>query len=312
MQKSNRRIVLKTDNVGYEEITVNEAYDEFIKYKKILNLAPDSLRYYESNVRAFIKFISETKVVYEICKNDIENYILEQYDKNIKTVSINTKLRAVRAFLYFCMDKEYMSNFKISLIRVIDETPDTYTNQELIKLLRKPISKNWTEWRTWALVNYAIGTGNRLSTIVNIKISDLDFEHKTIKLAHTKNKKQMIVPMSESLAKVLRKYLEAWEHKDDDYLFCSQTGTQLTPSTIENNVREYNHARGVLRTSVHSFRHSFARNYIIAGGEVTKLQKLLGHSTVSVTMKYVKLYGNDLKNGYEEFNPLNNLLLKKI
>ena len=154
--------------------------------------------------------------------------------------------------------------------------------------------------------------GNRLSTIVNIKISDLDFENKTIKLVHMKNKKQMIMPMSESLAKVLRKYLEAWEYNEDDYLFCSQTGTQLTPSTIENNVRQYNHSRGVLRTSVHGFRHSFARNYIIAGGEVTKLQKLLGHSTISVTMKYVKLYGNDLKNGYEEFNPLNNLLLKKI
>lgn len=311
LNNGSRKIVIRKTEATYEEKSLNAAYNEFIKHKKVLNLAPDTIRYYESNISAFINFFPENKVIYEVTKSDIENYVLTQYDKNIKTVSINTKLRALRTFLYFCMDKGYMPQFKIDLIKVVEEIPDTYTNQELIKLLRKPSNLKWTDLRTWALINYAVGTGNRLSTIVNVKISDLDFKNKTIRLSHTKNKKQMIIPMSESLSRVLKKYLRMWDYKEDDYLFCSETGTKLNPSTVENNVRAYNLSRGVSRTSVHSFRHSFARNYIIAGGDVTKLQKLLGHSTINMTMKYIKLYGNELKNGYEEFNPLNNLLMEK-
>ena len=72
-------------------------------------------------------------------------------------------------------------------------------------------------------------------------------------------------------------------------------------------VRKCNISRGVTKTSLHLFRHTFAKNYIIAGGDSVYLQRLLGHSTLSMTNHYVRLYSTDLQKNYDKFNPLDNL-----
>ncbi|MGP4073956.1 tyrosine-type recombinase/integrase [Piscibacillus sp. B03] len=71
--------------------------------------------------------------------------------------------------------------------------------------------------------------------------------------------------------------------------------------------QKYNYSRGVYKTSIHAFRHTYAKNYIQQGGSSLKLQRLLGHSTLDITQKYVNLYSNDLKEGYDDVSILNKL-----
>lgn len=238
----------------------------------------------------------------------IEDFKYSEKTRKSKTTTINAKLRGVRAFLYFCMEEEYIPTFKISLLKedIIEKEP--YSNEELEILMQSPRSNKWTDWRNWAIENYMLATGNRIGTIRTIKIKDLDFNNQQIKLASTKNRKQQIIPMSSSLKSVLLRYLSMWEHTENDFLFPQYEGKQIARRTLQQAISLYNRNKGVSKTSGHLFRHTFAKKYIVAGGNMTKLQKLLGHSTLTMIMHYINLYGSDLAENYDKLNPLNNTL----
>ena len=78
--------------------------------------------------------------------------------------------------------------------------------------------------------------------------------------------------------------------------------------SFQGAVRRYNIERGVTKTSIHLFRHTFAKNFIIAGGGMVQLQALLGHATLEMSRHYVNIYGLDLKRDIEKLNPLDNLM----
>jgi integrase/recombinase XerD len=110
-----------------------------------------------------------------------------------------------------------------------------------------------------------MATGNRVGTIISIKIGDIDFDNDTIILKKTKNRNQQIIPISNSLKMILLEYLKYRKGNAEDYLFCTATGGQLTRSSVITAIRKYNQKRGVRKTSIHLFRHTFAKNWILNG-----------------------------------------------
>ena len=94
---------------------------------------------------------------------------------------------------------------------------------------------------------------------------------------------------------------------DSDYLFCNIGAEKLTTNALKHSLRDYNLARGVTKTSAHALRHTFAKNWILNTGDVFRLQKLLGHSTLEMTRKYVNMFSEDLKDNFENYNPLDRL-----
>ncbi|MCH5212285.1 MAG: tyrosine-type recombinase/integrase [Oscillospiraceae bacterium] len=299
--------IINEENL-YGGMKYADAAEKFYKHCIVKNLSPLTLEYYRSTLKFFkenypVEYLSEIDLDY------IENVIYqEQQQKARKATTINTHLRGFRVFLYFCMDREYMKPFKFCLMKSDAEPKEAYTTSELKRLLAQPKSNKWSDWRNWALVNYFIATGNRVRTVVNIKISDVDFEAHTVRLRHTKNRKQQIIPITSELEKVLKKYLSLWLHSDDDYLFPNRDLKQWCVRTIQQEIRLYNRSRDVTKSSVHLFRHTFAKNYLLAGGGVAQLQKLLGHKTLEMTLHYANLYGADLAKDYERFNPLEQII----
>jgi len=81
----------------------------------------------------------------------------------------------------------------------------------------------------------------------------------------------------------------------------------MTRNAMQHTIARYNKKRGVSKTSIHAFRHTFAKHYITTGGDAFKLQRLLGHSTLDVTLNYVNLYSKDLKDGFDKHSILANL-----
>lgn len=81
----------------------------------------------------------------------------------------------------------------------------------------------------------------------------------------------------------------------------------MSKDSLGNIIKKYNHKRGVNTTRIHSFRHYFAKQYIQNGGNVLKLQRILGHSSIQVTQKYVDLFGRDLQVDFDVFSPLDNI-----
>lgn len=84
----------------------------------------------------------------------------------------------------------------------------------------------------------------------------------------------------------------------DGYLFPNKEGYKLTVNALKHAMAKHCELRGVDKTSIHGLRHSFAREWVRGGGDVFKLQKMLGHSTLDMTRKYVRLFDTDLQDGF--------------
>ena len=285
---------------------LKEAQSAFYKHCRLKNLTEQTLKYYEENLSYFRSKIS-VKYADEITQEVFEAFLLQELDAGKKVTSLNSRIRGLRVFFNFCTEREYMKPISVKLMKEEETIKETYTDAELRRLLKRPESNSWVEWRTWAAVNYLVATGNRASTVINIKISDVDFDEMTIRLVKVKNRRQQLIPLSPALKEILMDYLKTWEHTPDDYLFPSYEGNQLNLRSFQGSIRRYNISRGVTKTSVHLFRHTFAKNFILAGGGMVQLQALLGHSTMDMTRHYVNIYGTDLKRNFELLNPLDNI-----
>ena len=89
-------------------------------------------------------------------------------------------------------------------------------------------------------------------------------------------------------------------------------GDKLTKYSLQNTLRRYNTKRGVNKTSAHLFRHTFAKMWILNGGDIFRLQKLLGHSSLDIVKEYIAMFDEDLQRDYEIFNPLDNFTAKNL
>ena len=284
-----------------------EAANAFYRHCKLKNLRPRTITYYKEDLTYF-HGKTAVKYIDEITQTVFDSFLLNELEAGKKTSSLNTRIRGLRVFFSFCAEREYMKPISPKLMKTDDEIKEPYTEDELKRLLKKPESNKWTEWRSWAAINYLISTGNRVGTVVSLKIEDVNFEEMTIHMKQVKNRHQQVVPLSPALKEVLCDYLKTWEWTKEDFLFPSYEGGGLNIRSFQGAIKRYNTSRGVTKTSVHLFRHTFAKNFILAGGGMVQLQALLGHSTMDMTRHYVNLYGLDLRRDYARQNPLDNLI----
>ena len=293
-----------------KNLTNGEAHDLFIRKCTVQNLSEKTLKVYKNHFGLFALTIDVNTPINSVTSAAIDDFILYLKENNkCNDTTINSYLRSIRAFLYYCMEESYLPSFNVCMIRSEKKIKETYSNAELERLLTKPDINtcSFSTYKTWVFENYLLGTGNRLSTALNVRIKDIDFYNNTIILVKTKNRKQQIIPLSQSLAEILVGYLEIRGNNPDDYLFCNIYGEKGNIRSFEDLVAKYNHERGVEKTSIHLFRHTFAKHWILQGGDIFRLQKILGHSDLSVTKEYVQMFGQDLQMDFEKFNPLDNL-----
>ena len=236
---------------------------------------------------------------------------LEESGCNPRT--INTYFRAYRAFAYYCMDEGWIPVRKISIKTSKAPIKQVYSEEELKKLLKKPKTSNFTEYRNWVVVNYMLATGNRLSSIVALNIEDVDLENGYINVNTQKNKRPVAIPLVKQIRRILKEYITLYRNLEEDSdlmgtdpLFCNRFGERLTGDGLINAISKYNKNRGVTKTSIHLFRHTFAKDWILRGGDLFSLQKMLGHSSLDMVKNYANLYSRDIKDKAEEFSFLSN------
>lgn len=295
-------------------LSIYEAFQLFIRKCKIKNLTELSIKSYQQKIVPFYEFMDKTQPITVISSDTVDNYILYlRENTQANDVTINSYLRSLRAFLYYCMECNYIPSFKISLIKAEKKIKETYTDEELERLLAKPDTNkcSFSTYKTWVFENYLLGTGNRISTALDLHIGDINFANGVITLRKTKNRKQQIIPLSHTLADILQEYLQIRGGEPEDYLFCNDYGQQASSRTYQQLVRRYNIKRNVNKTSCHLFRHTFAKQWIMSGGDMFRLQKILGHSDLTVTKEYVNMFGQDLQMDFEKFNPLDHIKQKQ-
>ena len=113
--------------------------------------------------------------------------------------------------------------------------------------------------------------------------------------------------MAPTLKKVICDYIKLRGSSSEGFLFLNAYGAKIHPDTLNKNISDYNRNRGINTIGVHKFRHTFAKLWVLNGGDVFRLKSILGHSSLEMTSNYVNLLTGDIQNNFNEFNPLESL-----
>lgn len=292
------------------EVTIGDCYTQFITEKQRQRVSDATLEsfnglYYLLKKDLKLTDFSLISLINEGLINEWVDILINERHNRI--TSVNAYLGRLRVFLYWCMRNGYLEEYKISLLKHQEEIVRYYSDEELNIMIKKPDNNcNYSEYRTWVIICFILATGARASTICNIKISDIDFKNKEVTYRHLKNKQTAIIPLSDEIINILTKYLNEW-NIGEDYLFCSVTGNKLTVSALRQGLYKYCKKRGIKSLGPHALRHSFARNWIRNGGGAFQLQKMLNHSNITMTQKYVRLFSDDLHQDIKLYSPLDSI-----
>ena len=295
-------------------LTFEEGCDKYLEYCRQRNLRDGTIRHYRQSYLYFFKYFDPKMPVEDIDEQTYKDYVIHLKSTLDNDVSINSYLKDLITTLHFFMNEGWLSHFKMQAIKVDKSHVETYSEPELQILLKKPNVRKcrFTEYQCWVMTNFLFSTGVRQRSLMNIKIKDLDFDNNIVHVNVTKNRKPLIVPLNLTMANILAEYMKYRQHKtNDDYLFCNSFGQQLAKSTCYHMLYEYNKRRGVETTGIHRYRHTFAKQWIINGGNVVSLSKLLGHSSLDITQNYINLLVSDVAKQVDEFNVLDQFYGRK-
>lgn len=289
------------------DLTFTEGCEEYFLDCKARNLRKDTVRHYKDSSKQIMKYIGEDILIKDIDKEVIDNFIIQmQENPKLNDMSLYTYARDFKTLMYFFMRKEYIPTFKIKIPKADKQPVETYSDRELQVLLKKPNLRQctFTEYKVWVMTNFLLSTGVRQRSLINIKIKDLDIGNSVVYINVTKNRKPLIIPLNKDIKRILQEYLKYRKGEAEDYLFCNVFGKQLVRSTVYHSFYEYNKSRGIEKTGMHRYRHTFAKKWVLAGGNVVTLQKILGHSSLDTTQNYLNLLVSDIQKEIEEFNIL--------
>lgn len=294
------KIKLKTD------LSVNDAFDSFILSKRAQGITNKTVETYKGHLRCISHHLNIFQPLSNISRKEYDLMIISMKESGLSTNSIASYVRTLNAFLSWAR-REGLTDLSVPRFKNEETVKETYTDEELKLLLKKPdINKcSFTEYRDWVVINFLLNSGARSATIRSILIKDVDISSGLVIYRHTKSKKAQVIPLCSQMIMIMKEYLFHRGGSPDDYLFCSERGSQLSSNGLHTSISRYNSKRGVQKSSIHLFRHTFAKKYLIdCGGDAFTLQRILGHSTLDMTRHYCNLYDIDLVKNYDIYSPL--------
>jgi integrase/recombinase XerC len=160
--------------------------------------------------------------------------------------------------------------------------------------------------RNQLIVELFYGTGMRLSELITLKISQINHQERTLKVAGKRNKER-VIPFTVSLEQIMQNYLRARQleqHIQHDYLIVTDNGQKAYPMFIQrivkNKLKEFS---SVEKTSPHVLRHSYATHLLNKGAEINAVKDLLGHSSLAATQVYTHNSMDKLKKVFDQAHP---------
>lgn len=288
-------------------LTFEEGCNKYIDNCRERNLREGTIHHYKQSYTQFYKYFSPHMPLTELTETQYKQYVVYLRGTLNNDVSFNSYLRDLITTLHFLMREGYLASYPMKAIKVDTIHIETYSDDELNLLLKKPNLQacKFIEYQSWVMTNFLFCTGVRQRSLMNLRIKDIDFDNNLISVNVTKNRKPLLLPIHPTMANILREFLRYRQAKnEEDFLFCNMFGQQLVKSTCYHMLYAYNKKRGVEKTGIHRYRHTFAKQWILNGGNVVTLSKILGHSSLAITQNYINLLVSDVAKEVEEINLL--------
>jgi integrase/recombinase XerD len=161
--------------------------------------------------------------------------------------------------------------------------------------------------RVWTLVLLLLDTGVRVDEALSIRREKVNLDEMTL-VVWGKGARERVVPFSMQMRKILFRYLQ--QSPEGKFLFCAKTGSRLMHRNVYRAIQALVKKVGITtHCHPHLFRHQFAANYIRQGGDIYRLSRLFGHTSVNTTQLYLRSLGvEDIRAGQDRLTPLNQAL----
>lgn len=286
--------------------------EDFLKY---IDFEKNDSEYttinYELDIVEYLKFCDENKINYQtITYKQARNYINFLYEeKKDKASTISRKISALRTFYRF-LENNDIENYSFSLLKLPKKgkrLPKFFEYNELEELFDVPDTTDSLGQRDRLILELLYASGMRVSELVNIKISDISFGTKTIKILG-KGNKERITYFNDITNKYLNKYIKDGRKElninNIDYLFLNYRGGHLTTRGVEKILDKIIKQTALNKhITPHMLRHSFATHLLNEGCDLLSVQELLGHASLSATNIYTHITNDRLKDVYLKTHP---------
>lgn len=256
-------------------------------------LSKNTVSSYKNDISSFSSWCDKEHLDrLKITDLNLNNYISNLFSIGLKSSSINRKISSIKHFYLFLLKKKVIKNSPADEITTPKQEkylPTSMSEDEVECLLGSPRSSIKIERRDKAMIEILYATGMRISELVNLKLTDIDFNRSVLKV-FGKGSKERLVPYGEKAAEALRIYLEDRKKLDSKDVFLSNRGTRITRGAFWQRIKIYI-KRENLKSSIspHTLRHAFATHLLNRGADLRSVQILLGHSDLSTTQIYTHI-----------------------
>ena len=256
-------------------------------------LSKNTISSYKNDISSFSSWCDKELLdLLKITDLNLNNYISNLFSIGLKSSSINRKISSIKHFYLFLLKKKVIKNSPVDEIAIPKQEkylPTSMSEDEVECLLGSPKSSIKIERRDKAMIEILYATGMRISELVNLKLTDIDFNRSVLKV-FGKGSKERLVPYGEKAAEALRIYLEDRKKLDSKDVFLSNRGTRITRGAFWQRIKIYI-KRENLKSSIspHTLRHAFATHLLNRGADLRSVQILLGHSDLSTTQIYTHI-----------------------
>ncbi len=296
---------------------MEKSLNDFLNYiMKQKNYSINTCKNYEIDILEFKKYLDEKKVNYLAIDYDfIKGYLMELYDRKLSRNSVARKLSSLRSFYRYLFNKDLIKTnpFKyVTTPKKEKRLPRYLGVEELEIIFNTPDLNTPLGQRDKLILEVLYATGIRVGELVNIKLDDIDFYRKEIRI-FGKGSKERIDPfgdycleainlfLNDGRRKILKKH-----HTDSNYLIINEKGKKITTRGVEKIIDNVIKKASLKKhVSPHMLRHSFATHLLNEGCDILTVKELLGHESLESTQIYTHVSNERLREVYLKYHPLN-------
>lgn len=283
---------------------------KFISYlSSERRLSQNTIVSYSNDLDQFHCFLNEhfniTSQISEVSFHIVRSWVANLFENGVQPRSINRKISTLKTFFKY-LEREELIDVN-PMLKVVgpkaSKNLPLFVKENEIKLLLEEVAfdDGFIGKRDKLIIEIFYLTGMRLSELINIKLTDLDFHNKSIKVIGKRNKER-IIPLSDSVLTSIQSFIHEFDLKE--FLITNSKGNKVYSKLVYRVVRKYlSKITSINKKSPHILRHTFATHMLNNGADINAIKDLLGHSNLNATQVYTHNTVEKLKSIYKQAHP---------
>ncbi|MBS3993328.1 MAG: tyrosine-type recombinase/integrase [Bacteroidetes bacterium] len=286
--------------------------NSFLKYLTLeKKSSPHTVAAYLVDLRAFENFCKESlnlKDIKEVDYIHIRSWVIELSDKNNSHRSINRKLSALKSFYKYLIKIHEVEKNPLTQhqsLKVAKKVLVPFSEKEINTVIESMNGDDFKSIRNRLIVELLYSTGIRRIELVNLEVSNIDIENRTIRIIGKRNKER-IIPLLDSVIEYIENYKieRAKIAANTNFFFITSKGNKIYPILVYRIINDYfSSISSKTKNSPHVIRHSFATHLLNQGADLNSVKELLGHASLASTQVYTHNSLEKIKQVYNQTHP---------